>query len=310
MEACSISLKRLISRMAIIVLLLLTIWHATCLSLGRDLLKELMPGPTQYLILLSNVGGNSRGQIKDELSPKNRELVDSLLKEHPNPQPELGERFYDGLNVDVVLSKLYQYEKTLDMRLLPGNNEDKNSVLNKIWERFNDTNYQNTILYFSGHTDSFSAAWKISEPKGNSSEDKWNSVIVYRDITNIWSKRADVIGCRMLLLIIEASYSGFWSKRCYEKSDFEDVAIMAAAEVNQIAYDMGFGGYMTYNLMEAARPFGGPAIFIEEEKVHQRQNISSMGVSVLMEMLLDARLFYANWTEIFQNGDKNPPELW
>lgn len=114
----------------------------------------------------------------------------------------------------------------------------------------------------------------------------------------------------MLLIMIDASYSGFWSKRCYEESDFEDISVLASAKVAEQTHDIGIGGYLTYNVMEAARPFGNNSDFVREDAIETKQKISAMGVSPFLEALYRARLFYGNWTEVFSNVDKNAPEIW
>lgn len=250
---------------------------------------------------MSNVGRDSRSQIFNELEGDNKKRIDFLHEQHSNEQPELGERFYDGISVDSVLKNLYQYEKTLDLRIRSEAPQAKETILNQIGQRFNDSSYKLTILYFSGQTDQFSAAWIVSEPKSDSAEDKWSSVIVYRDIAKLWAKRTDHIASRMLLIIIDASYSGYWSKRCYDEADFEDIAVIASAGVNQKAQDTGFGGYFTYNFMEAVRPFGEDAIFVEHQPASDRQNITSMGVGIMLDKMFELRIFYVNWTELFAN---------
>jgi hypothetical protein len=55
----------------------------------------------------------------------------------------------------------------------------------------------------------------VSIANGTSTAANWDSMIIYREIADLWKGRPDKIKSRQLHVIIEASYSGLWTKRCY-----------------------------------------------------------------------------------------------
>jgi hypothetical protein len=69
---------------------------------------------------------------------------------------------------------------------------------------------------------------------------------------------------------------------------------MGATQIGQKAHDVGFGGYFTYNLMQAIRPFSHSE-FLIQQSLHAKQNMTSIGLGVLLDRQFQLRMFYSDW---------------
>ena len=69
---------------------------------------------------------------------------------------------------------------------------------------------------------------------------------------------------------------------------------MAATQVGQQAHDISIGGYFTYNLMQAIRPYSN-ADFLNVTEIDSRQNFTFMGVGAVLDKIFMLRMYYSNW---------------